>query len=100
MKKIAKIIEEILANYSHLKEDSYDRFLDDTWYMMQDFDELCGRALKGEPMLERLVELKIDGRQNTDIQKILEEEFSAKYSAEYISSLWRKKIPKLIATEA
>lgn len=95
-----KIIEEILANYSHLKEDSHDRFLDDTWYMMQDFDELCGRALKEEPMLERLVELKIDGRQNTDIQKILEEEFSAKYSAEYISSLWRKKIPKLIATEA
>jgi hypothetical protein len=68
--------------------------------MMQDFDELCGRALKEEPMLERLVELKIDGRQNADIQKILEEEFSAKYSAEYISSLWRKKIPKLIATQA
>lgn len=95
-----KIVAEILVNYSHLKEDSHDRFLDDTWYMMQDFDELCGRALKEEPMLERLVELKIDGRQNADIQKILEEEFSAKYSSEYISSLWRKKIPKVIATQA
>lgn len=95
-----KIITEILANYSHLKEDSHDRFLDDTWYMMQDFDELCGRTLNGEPVLDRIVELKIDGKQNTDIQKIIEEEFQIKYSAEYISSLWRKKIPKLIATQA
>ena len=62
-----KIISEILVNYSHLKQDSYDRFLDDTWYMMQDFDELCGRALSGEPVLERIVELKIDGKQNNEI---------------------------------
>lgn len=95
-----KIITEILANYSHLKEDSHDRFLDDTWYMMQDFDELCGRALKGEPVLDRIVELKIDGKQNTEIQKAIEEEFQIKYSAEYISSLWRKKIPKIIAAQA
>lgn len=95
-----KIITEILANYSHLKEDSHDRFLDDTWYMMQDFDELCGRALKGEPILDRIVELKIDGKQNCDIQTAIETEFGVKYSAEYISSLWRKKIPKLIATQA
>lgn len=95
-----KIITEILANYSHLKEDSHDRFLDDTWYMMQDFDELCGRALKGEPILDRIVELKIDGKQNCDIQAAIEIEFGVKYSAEYISSLWRKKIPKVIATQA
>lgn len=95
-----KIITEILANYSHLKEDSHDRFLDDTWYMMQDFDELCGRALEGEPILDRIVELKIDGKQNCDIQTAIETEFGVKYSAEYISSLWRKKIPKVIATQA
>lgn len=95
-----KIITEILANYSHLKEDSHDRFLDDTWYMMQDFDELCGRALEREPILDRIVELKIDGKQNCDIQTAIETEFGVKYSAEYISSLWRKKIPKVIATQA
>lgn len=95
-----RIVSEILANYSHLKEDSYDCFLGDTWYLMQDFDKLCGKALEGEPMLDRIVELKIDGKQNTEIQKIIEVEFEAKYSAEYISSLWRKKIPKLIATQA
>ena len=30
----------------------------------------------------------------------LEEEFGVKHSVEYISSLWRNKIPKLIASEA
>ena len=95
-----RIVSEILANYSHLKEDSHDRFLDDTWYLMLDFDGLCGRALKEEPILERIVELKIDGRQNCDIQKAIEEEFQVKYSSEYISSLWRKKIPKTIAVQA
>ena len=94
------IVSEILANYAHLKEDGYDHFQDDTYYLMEDFDELCGRALMEEPILDRIVEYKIDGRQNNEIQKLLEEEFQQTYSAEYISSLWRKKIPKLIATQA
>lgn len=94
------IITEILANYAHLKEDGYAHFQNDTYYLMEDFDNLCGRALKEEPILDRIVEYKIDGRQNTEIQKLLEEEFQQTYSAEYISSLWRKKIPKLIATQA
>jgi hypothetical protein len=31
---------------------------------------------------------------------ILENEFDIKHSSEYISSLWRKKIPNLIASAA
>lgn len=95
-----RIISEILVNYAHLKEDSHDRFLDDTWYMMLDFDELCGRALKDEPILEFIVERKIDGKMNQDIQKEVELRFGVKYSPEYISSLWRKKIPKIVAVQA
>jgi hypothetical protein len=37
---------------------------------------------------------------NLQIQAILEEEFGIKHSIEYISSLWRKKIPKIIASTA
>jgi hypothetical protein len=40
---------------------------------------------------------KIDGMQNIDIQQALQLEFGIKHSVEYISSLWRKKIPNLIA---
>ena len=35
-----------------------------------------------------------------EIQAILEKEFGVKHSLEYISSLWRKKIPGLIASYA
>ena len=38
--------------------------------------------------------------QNIEIQKILEEEFNTTHSIEYISSLWRKKIPQLLASVA
>ena len=31
----------ILANYSRLKEDSWDRFEDDTWYLIYDFEKTC-----------------------------------------------------------
>jgi hypothetical protein len=51
-------------------------------------------------MYERLVEYKIDGLQNVEIQEALENEFGIKHSIEYISSLWRNKIPKLIASAA
>lgn len=89
-----------LCNYSKLKEDSWGNFEKDTYFFMEDFDELCAIALKDYPLYEKIVEMKIDGRQNVDIQKTLEEEFGVKHSLEYISSLWRKKIPGLIASAA
>ena len=61
---------------------------------------MCDKALKDFPIYQRIVELKIDKMQNVDIQKILKEEFGTTYSIEYISSLWRNKIPRLIAETA
>ena len=89
-----------LCNYSKLKEDSWGNFEKDTYFFMQDFDNLCDIALKDYPLYEKIVEMKIDGKQNIEIQKTLEEEFGIKHSLEYISSLWRKKIPGLIASAA
>lgn len=94
------VVSAILCNYSKLKEDSYDQFEGDTWYLIQEFEETCDRALADFPIYQRIVELKIDKMQNTDIQEALNEEFQTTYSIEYISSLWRNKIPKLIATQA
>lgn len=94
------VISAILCNYSKLKEDSYDQFNGDTWYFIQGFEETCDRALIDFPIYQRIVELKIDKRQNIEIQQILQEEFNTTYSIEYISSLWRNKIPKLIAIQA
>lgn len=94
------VISAILCNYSKLKEDSYDQFDGDMWYLIQSFENICDQALEEFPIYQRIVELKIDKRQNNEIQELLKEEFGMTYSIEYISSLWRNKIPKLIAEEA
>ena len=95
-----KVISAILCNYSHLKQESkgvYDTY---TWYLMEDFDATMERALQEYPLYQRIVEMKIDGKQNVDIQAVIEEEFGIKHSVEYISSLWRNKIPGIIASQA
>lgn len=95
-----KTVSTILCDYSRLKEDSYDCFDGDTWYLIQAFEEICDKALADFPIFQRILELKIDKLQNNEIREALKEEFGTTYSVEYISNLWRNKIPKLIAQEA
>ncbi len=94
------VCSAILCNYSRLKQDSFDQFEGDLYYLMDAFDQVADIALKDYPLYDKIVECKIDGLQNIQIQEILEQEFGIKHSLEYISSLWRKKIPKLIASTA
>ena len=94
------ICSAILCNYSKLKEDSYDKFNGDTYYLIKDFEDIVDKALESYPLYMRLLQYKIDGKQNIEIQNLLEEEFGIKHSLEYISSLWRNKIPKIIAQRA
>ena len=93
-----KVCSAVLCNYSKLRAAGEGNFISDTWYFMEDFDRVSGKALAPFPLYERLVELKIDGKQNTEIQDTLHEEFGIRHSIEYISNLWRNKIPKLIAS--
>ena len=95
-----KVCSAILCNYSRLKENSYGKFDSDLYYLIEAFDDVCDRALKDYPMYNKIVLYKIDGMQNADIQQVLKEEFGTTHSLEYISSLWRKKIPNLIASQA
>ena len=55
------VCSAILCNYSRLKEDSYDRFEGDLYYLMLDFDEIADKALKEYPLYEKIVECKVDG---------------------------------------
>ena len=94
------VCSAILCNYSKLKEHGMEFPDSPTAYVMYDFDKVSGAALEKYPLYYRIVECKIDGMQNIDIQKTLDKEFGISHSLEYISSLWRKKIPNLIASEA
>lgn len=95
-----QVVSALLCSYSKLKTDSWGKFDSDMWAIMWDFDNLCDRALKDYPLYDRIVLLKIDGKQNVEIQQDLIENFGVKHSLEYISSLWRRKIPNLIASVA
>lgn len=95
-----KVCSAILCNYSKLKEEAYDNSESDLWYLVYDFENVCDKALADYPLYMRIVECKIDGMQNIAIQETLQMEFGIKHSLEYISSLWRNKIPGLIASQA
>ena len=71
------VCSALLCNYSRLKEDSWGNFESDTWFLIQDFERICDIALREHPLYMRIVECKIDGMQNIDIQKTLESELIA-----------------------
>ena len=95
-----KVVSIILQNFPSLKNNSWDALQGDTWYLVQDFEKLAKRVLKRYPMYGRIVQYKLDLHSNAEIKDMLEKEFGFTHSIEYISSLWRNKIPKLIASEA
>jgi len=65
---------------------------------MQDFDKLTKKALQEQyPILYDIMIYKIDGDSNKDIAEKIKRDYNTTYSIEYISALWRKKIPKIIA---
>ena len=95
-----KVISEILQVYPSLKARSEGKFDSDAWAMCMDFMPLVERALEDYPMYRRIIQYKMDKLQNVEIQALLQQEFQFTHSIEYISSLWRNKIPKLIAQKA
>ena len=96
-----KHISALLCHYSKLKQDVWGKFWSDSYFLMEDLDSLIEKTLKEKyPLYYDLVIYKIDGKQNIEIQQLLYEKHNIKHSVEYISSLWRNKIPKLLANQA
>lgn len=91
----------LLLNYSKLKEDAWGRFEDDLYYLMEDLDILIEESLKDKyPILYDILIYKIDGLTNKQIVAQLKRKHDISYSIEYLSSLWRQKIPKIISEYA
>lgn len=94
-------IEALLCNYGGLKTACYGQFEYDLWYLMQDLDELIDSTLsKDYPLYYDILNFKINGYSNLEIQNLLIKKYGIRHTIEYISSLWRNKIPKLLAESA
>ena len=91
----------LLCNYSALKEYYWEQIDSDWWLLIQEFDKVADKALKEKyPVLYDIMKYKIEGLQSKEIIKKIKEKHDISYSIEYISTLWRKKIPKIIAEKA
>lgn len=96
-----KHVSALLCNYSRLKEDAWGKFYSDSYFLMEDLDTLIEKTLRDSyPMYYDLLIYKIDEKQNLEIQSLLNQKHNVKHSVEYISSLWRNKIPKLLSEQA
>ena len=94
-------ISLLLCNYSRIKEECWDRFESDIRWMMEDLDALVEKTFKKDyPLYYDLIIYKIDGKSNAEIQNKLAVDHGIRHSVEYISALWRNKIPKMIAETA
>ena len=96
-----KHISALLCNYSKIKEDCWGKLDGDINWLMIDLENLIDNNIKEQyPLYFDIIVYKIDGKSNAEIQEKIYEDYHIRHSVEYISSLWRNKIPDLIAEAA
>ena len=93
-------VSKFLCHFAELKSGTKGQIENDLYYMVEDFQKLIQMALKDFPMLYDIVKYKIQLLSNKQIVELTKKTYGTSYSIEYISTLWRKKIPKIIAEEA
>lgn len=94
-------ISLLLCNYSKIKEDTYSNFNSDCYWLMQDLEDIIDNYIKEQyPLYFDVIVYKIDKKTNEEIQGLLYADYGVLHTPEYLSALWRKKIPKLIAEKA
>lgn len=95
-----KHVSALLCYQEAILMETAGRFQDDFYYLIRDFEELVERALNDHPVYHDIVKWKQQGTTNLEIHNLLLTKYNINHSAEYISSLWRNKIPKVIAEHA
>ena len=94
-------IAALIKNYSKLKTKVSEEINNEIYWVLIDLERIIDAALEEKyPMLYDILINKIEGVQNVDVQKNLEQKYGKSYSIEYLSNLFNNKIPKLIAEEA
>lgn len=91
----------LLCYYSQLKQECSEDLHSDMHYLLLDLEELVDTALLPDhDILYDLLIWKIDGKTNEEIQRLMDAVHGVQHNEQYFSTLWRKRIPKLIAEQA
>lgn len=93
-------VKDLLVNYAGLKITFNDRLDSDIKWILEDLDNLIKQSLSDKPTLLYILKEKINGSNNQEIREGLIKIFGVDHTQEYISSLYRNKIPQTIANQA
>lgn len=90
----------LLTYYNQLKQESAEDLRGDMHWLLIDLEELINRTLKDKPILRDLLDWKILGYTNDEIQLFMNSKYNIQHTNQYFSTLWRNRIPRLIVEEA
>lgn len=91
----------LLCYYSRLKQECYSDFQSDMFYLLLDLEQVAQEAIEERyPVLWSLLLWKVDGLTNEEIQEKMQREYGIVHNEQYFSTLWRRRIPKLISDQA
>lgn len=94
-------IAALLKNYDRLKTDMSDRVESDMYWILIDLERLIAHTIEDDyEVYYNIIVNRLEGATNEEIQNELLRVYGKTYSTEYISLLFNKKIPKLIASKA
>lgn len=94
-------ISFLLQYYQTLKQETWEMLHCDMRWHLIDLEDITTRALEHKyPLLYDIVIWKIDGLTNAQIREQARNIYGEDHSEQYYSTIWRKRIPKLIAEEA
>ena len=93
-------VSVLLTYYNQLKQESWEDLRSDMHWLLIDLDNLVARTLKDKPILRDLLDWKIAGYTNDEIQIFMNSKYGIQHTNQYFSTLWRNRIPKMIVEEA
>lgn len=95
-----EVVKSLVLNYNSLKIEHDGNLDSDIKWVLEDLDRLINKAFKDNPSLLYILQCKIEGYVNQEIREGLIKYFGKTHTEEYISSLYRNKIPKEIVKVA
>ena len=91
----------LLKYYQLLKQESWEELQSDMRWLLIDLEDTVVRALLPEhELLYDLLVWEIDGCTGAEIAEKMADKYGVVHSEQYFSTLWCRKIPKMIAEQA
>ena len=90
----------LLQYYQTLKQETWELLESDMLWHLIDLEDAASAALEQKyPILWDVLVWKIDGNSNQQIREKILKEYGVDHAEQYYSSVWKKRIPKLISKE-